>query len=424
MKQYIRLLAGLAATSLAACSGSSIQQSLEPPVTSTNPLAATLQFEVGTANIAGAVGLNTLVTLRQKDGTSLLSNAPTITGPPGFVVPNAPDAYGDAGTNHISAYIPTSITSPPPQTTFDPNSGAASGSGAIAQGNYLASSYGFFPGVDANSGDLPNLTPGPMPFYVTKNPNLGCFAGSGGTSGSGYGSGSGGPCKIEYIGGPPAFMPPGHTSTQDGTFPGGYPGYTLGIADFQAKPVSGSYALNVVIPTGLNSSGVESYGNKSTSATLNAGKVLSAWTVAPTFVSDGSGGGTVTTNFTGSGASGATEEYIEVVDYGPASCQQSGSPPYYYTLKVTPGAATATLPDNIGAAPPGKTQGHTLCTAADNGGASGTAPGDTVVVYGFAVDYPLYSSAFPQSDGNPAPTIVGNAGQDDLTSSSQSAGSE
>lgn len=420
MKQYIRLLAGLAATSLAACSGSSIQQSLEPPVTSSNPLDSTLQFQVGTANIAGIVGLNALVTLRQNSGqakgTSLLSDAPTITGPAGFVVPNAPDAYGDAGTNHISAYIPTSIVSPPPQTTFDPNSGAPSGSGPIAEGNYLASSYGFFPGVDANSGSLPRLTPGAMPFYVKENANL-CTASS---------SGSGGNCKLEYIGGPPTFMPPGHTSTQDGSFPNGYAGYTLGITDFQATPVSGSYALNVVIPTGINTNGVESYGNKSTSVTLNSGHVLGAWTTGPTFNSDGSGGGTVVTGFAGGSSGGATEEYLEVVDIGPAACQQSGSVPYYYTLKVAPGSATASLPDNIGAAPPGKAQGHTLCTAADNAAATGSssAQGDTVLVYGFAVDYPLYSSAFPQSDGNPAPTIVGAAGQDDLTSSPQNVGQE
>jgi hypothetical protein len=374
---------------LAACSGSSVQQSIVPTTTSVNPLSAKLQFAVGTANIAGVVGLNTLVTLRQTAagyvGTSLLSNAPTITGPSGFVVPAATDAYGDAGTAMISSFIPTSVSSPPPQTTFDPDADGATG-------NYLASSYGFFPGVVDNSGLTPSLSPGPMPFYSAENS---AFATSG---------------PLLYIGGPPAFIPPGHPNgPQDGSFASGFYGYTLGFVDFQATPVSGSYGLNVVIPTGINTTtGVESYGSLSATATLNSTTVLPAWTTAPSFTTDGTGGGTITTNFTTPGA--ATEEYIELVDDGPTAspaptpCITSGSYPYYYTFKVTPGVATVAVPDNIGAAEVGKTPSPTLC------------PGDAVDVYGFAVDYPLFSSAFPQSDGNAAPTIT-TTGQDDVTTS-------
>jgi hypothetical protein len=403
MKRQIRIGAGLAALSLAACSGSSIQSSLEPPTkTTVNPLTgSTLQFAVGTANIAGTVGLNTLVTLRQNTGsdigTSVLSNAPTIVGPAGFKVPAlavAPDAYGDAGTDHISAFIPTSLASPPPQTTFDPDAGG------LAQNNYLASSYGFFPGVNGNSGDGPNLQPGSMPFYSMNNPTL---AGT----------------PIEYVGGPPAFEPPGHTSTQDGTFASGYPGFTLGFADFQAVPVDGTYTLSVVIPTGINATtGVESYGTKTATATLT-GTVLPPWTTAPTFTPDGLGGGTITTNFAG----GGSEEYIELVNIGvPAgggdSCQLTGSAPYYYTFKVAPGTATVAVPDDIGAAPPGKAQPHTFCTAAENGASVGE---DNWMIFGFAVDYPLASSAFPASDGVAAPTIT-TTGQDDITTSPAGAG--
>jgi hypothetical protein len=355
-----------------------------------------LEFAVGTANIAGTVGLNTLVTLRQANGTSILSNAPTITGPAGFTVPaGAPDAYGDAGTAHISAFIPTSIASPPPQTTFDPDPGGS------AQGNYLASSYGFFPGVLANSGSTPDLQPGPMPFYSMVNTVL---AGT----------------PLEYIGGPPAFVPPGHTSTQDGTFPGGYPGYTLGFADFQATPVSGAYALNIVIPTGINSSGVESYGSKAATANLTAGTVLPAWGTAPTFTPDGTGGGTIATNFAGGG--GVTEEFVELVNVGPASCQLSGSAPYYYTFEVPLGSATVAVPDSIGAAPIGKAQPHTFCTAAENTAAAGAATAeDGWAIYGFAVDYPLLEAGFPASDGVANPTIT-TSGQDDITTSPAGAG--
>ncbi len=393
LKNASRVAALTTTALLAACSGSSIQQGLQPPITSVNPISAKLQFEVGTANIAGTVGLNTLVTLRQTAagyvGTSLLSNAPTITGPAGFTIPAAPDAYGDAGTSSITSFIPTSVSSPPPQTTFDPDADGATG-------NYLASSYGFFPGVVDNSGLTPSLVPGPMPFYYSLNPNTTVAA-----------------APLEYIGGPPAFVPPGHPNgPQDGSFVGGFVGYTLGFADFQATPVSGSYGLNVVIPTGINSTtGVESYGSLSATATLNTATVLPAWTTAPSFTTDGTGGGTITTNFTTPGAS--TEEYLELVDTGGGtSCITSGSYPYYYTFQVTPGVATVNVPDNIGAAEVGKPASPTLC------------PGDAVTVYGFAVDYPLFSSAFPQSNGNAAPTIVGAAGQDDITTSPASPGTD
>jgi hypothetical protein len=408
INNQVRIGAGLAILSLAACSGGSIQQSLQPTTTTTNPVSgSTLEFAVGTANVAGTVGLNTLVTLRQTGsnaGTSVLSNAPTITGPTGFAVPslaNAPDAFGDAGTDLISGTIVTSLASPPPQTTFDPDAGGS------AQGNYLASSLGFFPGVVGISGEAPSLAPGPMPFYSANNPTL---AGT----------------PLEYIGGPPAFTPPGHTSTQDGTFIGGYAGYTLGFTDFQAKPVSGTYGLNVVIPTGVNqTTGVSSFGSKSATATLAAGTVLPTWLNPPTFTPDGTGGGTITTNFAAGG--GVTEEFIELLNVGVAdatgsqignTCEVTGGAPYYYTFEVAPGTATVTVPDNIGAINPGKPQPHTFCTAAENGTTAGQ---DNWVVYGFAVDYPLLEAGFPASNGVANPTITTN-GQDDITTSIASVG--
>ena len=101
-----KLALGLSLSSalgLAACSSSSVQSALEPKITACNPTNSTLQFKVGTANIAGVPGLNTLVTLRQNAGgtcyagASLLVDAPTITGPAGFVVPKTTDAGGDGG---------------------------------------------------------------------------------------------------------------------------------------------------------------------------------------------------------------------------------------------------------------------------------------------------------------------------------------
>jgi len=40
-----------------------------------------------------------------------------------------------------------------------------------------------------------------------------------------------------------------------------------------------------------------------------------------------------------------------------------------------------------------------------------------VTLYGFAVDYSLFSTAYPQSNGVPAPAFTLNAGQADVTTS-------
>lgn len=346
--------------------------------------------------IAGKPGLNTLETFRQSSGpnvgTSILANAPTIVGPAGFTVPSAPDAFGDAGGGSIVGTNQTSIASAPPATTFNPSSGSA----------FIASSYGFLPAAVNNSNVVPKLVPAPMPFYAANNPVL---------------NGTG----LTYVGGPPAFVPPGHTSGQDGTFPNGYKGYTLGFADFQATPVNGTYTLSVVVPTGVNTtSGQSSFATLTEKATLGA-SALPAWTTAPAFTPDGTGGGAITANFAGGGA--VSEEYLELVDTGPADCQLAGTAPFYYTFKVSPGQATVTVPDKIGSAPPGTAQPHTLCTSAENSAITGTAtPGDGYLVYGFAVDYPLFNSAFPQSNGQAAPTIAGASGQSDLTSSAAATG--
>ena len=398
MKKLALALSLISALALGACSQQSAQSSLEPKISSCNPLNSTLQWFVGTANIAGTTGLNTLVTLRQNAGgncnagSSLLDNAPTITGPAGFAVPAAADSGNDGGTSLISGTLITSLIVAPPSTTFN-NS---------ATGNGLASGYGFLPAVQTNSLAAPNFYPYSLPFYVAST------------------------AKLLYLGGPPAFIPPAdsggtHTSTRDGTFPPGYAGYVLGFVDFAAAPVAGSYGLSVVIPTGQNTqTGAATTSTMTATAAITHAAPLAAWAAGPTFVSDGLGGGTITTNF--GGGAGLTEEYIEAVDTGPgaagggSACTTaplSVAYPIYYTFKIAPGAATVAVPDAIGPAQPGKAQGHTFCTTADNGGTGG----DSVTLYGFAVDYSLFSSAYPQSNGNSAPTVTTNAGQADVTAS-------
>ena len=410
--KVVRSGAGFLAFALAACSGGSVQNSLEPTVTTVSPSASTLQFAIGTANIGGQIGLNSLETLRQTSagyiGESVLTNAPTITGPAGFVVPNEPDAYSDAGTNHISGILQTSIANYPTTTTFspqgDPNNIPA-GCSQSGQCYGIATSYGIEPAGVVSSSLAPDLEPYALPFYASAV------------------------LPVQYIGGPPAFVPPGHTSPQDGSFPVAYPGYTLGFVAYQAAPVVGAYTLSVIIPTGVNSNGTSGTITKTATSTLKTIAGLPAWSTPPTFTPDGNGGGTIATNFAGGGI---TEEYLEIVNLGVptatgnegAACQLSGTPSYYYTIRVTPGAATASVPDDIGAARAGVTQPHTFCTASDNGtDSNGNAIGEDMwMVYGFAVDYPLQESAFPKSDQVAAPAIVGSTGQDDVTASFPSTG--
>jgi hypothetical protein len=418
-------LLAAATLSLAACSGSSVQNSIEPPITSqTNPVTqSALAFAVGTANIAGSatLGLNAVVTLRQtagNPGASVLANAPTISGPTGFTVPAAPDAYADAGTNHISGNLVTSVVTSPPDTTFDPNGNAQTTSAGATAYYGIASSMGIIPAGVVNAADTPSLLPYPLPFYAAENSVL-TAAGTtlGGTT----------PLQLYYVGGPPAFVAAGHTSTQDGTFTGDPPGYQLGFTDFQAAPVAGAYALSVVIPTGVNTTtGVSGTGTKTATSTLAAATALPAWAAAPTFAPDGSGGGTITLNFAGGG--GITEEYVELVDLGvtPSGgslawpCATSGAGPYYYTFKVTPGQATVTVPDSLGAAEPGAAAVPTVCTAAANTAAEGAATAaDDYAVYGFAVDWPLDALVGAEvANANVAtPTITGAKGTDDITTS-------
>jgi len=433
VKSLIKIMpkfaAAVAAVAVTACSQSSFQPDVKGTV---NPLTqTTLQFAVGTANIAGTVGLNTISTLRQNGGASvgasILSDAPTIVGPSGFVVPTAPDAYSDAGKGSITGSLQTSLNTQPPSTTFDPPWG-----GSTRTYNALASSLGFIPATLTSASQTPHLFPYALPFYAGTNPALVatavpslCAPGQrtvfqfppAGTPKSPD-------IQLCYVGGPPAFVASGHTSTQDGTFNPQDPGYQLGFVDFQAAPVAGAYTLNVTVPTGLDqTTGVSSFGTKTAVGQLASVTPLAGWTTAPTFASDGSGGGTITTNF--AGGPGITEEYVELANQGPASCTASGAAPFFYTFRVSPGTVAVTVPDNIGAAPPGTKQPHTLCTAAED--STPTTPattGDAVVVYGFAADYPLFSSAFPQSGGQTSPTIAGPNGQADITTSIASSGAE
>ena len=195
----------IAGALLAGCStnGSSINPNVTPGNLNNNKL----QMAVGTANIGfdGTVGLNVVTKFRQPNGLSaVLLDAPTITGPNGFVVTgNAPSM--DAGTNHISGSVQVSTMATPPPNTFGFIGGAFK--------------YGIAPYNSDNTGNpYPN---GPalyqVPFY------------------------SGDPVPI--AGGPPAYP-----FFNNGTFISGFVGYSQGFNAFETPVVAGSYGISVIVP--------------------------------------------------------------------------------------------------------------------------------------------------------------------------------
>ncbi len=390
----------------AGCGGNS-GSGVNPPTSGGNLGAAKLQFAVGTATIGseGAVGLNTVETLRQPNGlTAALVNTPTIVGPVGFTVPSAsagpftevcPASTGaaivtdpasgatvgrssgtDAGTSHISATPQVTLGTTAVCTSFGTSGGAFG--------------YGFAPDNSTTSGALADAYY-QLPFYPAASART-----------------------LRYVGGPPAFP-----QSRNGTFPGGFLGYYEGFTDFNVPVVAGAYTLNVVAAAA----------NAPTStftATANLSNVAGLPTFpTPSFLADGNGGGTVTVNI----PPGVTETAVEVLDLGTAgpdagsgSCfppgALGGSPTVYYTILAQgSGTQTLTLPDNIGPAVPGQTT-HTLCTSADNIAASGnsSASGDDFRVYAVGFDYPAFEAAYPQN-ASQTPTIVGANGQADITTS-------
>ncbi|GAC1543445.1 MAG: hypothetical protein NVS3B16_09780 [Vulcanimicrobiaceae bacterium] len=337
-----------------------------PPTQATvDPLTVgKLQFAVGTANIGGTAGLNTVATLRKPDGTSaVLFSTPTIVGPAGFVVPTTADGVTDggvdAGTNTISGTTPQQLGTKLPVTTFG-SSGGVFG-------------YGFQPDNSTTGGGA-SFARYALPFYAPKA------------------------SKLTYLAGPPAFP-----QTRDGNYPTGFAGWTLGFTDFAATPVAGSYALNVVIPTGFDGAGNATSGTISASATLGSAALLPA-IAPPTFTPDGAGGGTATITV----PPGIVDAYVFIVDTDPAATNCfPGTPgrPVYYALETrTAGTQQLTLPPNLGPTAPGFANTRSICS------------GDKFSVYAAGFNYDATAAAPPRSTSQ-LPTIVGANGQADVTTS-------
>jgi len=231
----------IAGALLAGCSTNG--SSINPTVSPGNLGNDKLQMAVGTANIGfdGTVGLNVVTTFRQPNGLSaVLLDAPTITGPAGFVVTaNAPSM--DAGTNHISGSVQVTTGATPPPNTF----GFAGG----------AFKYGIAPYNSDNTGNPYPNGPGlyAEPFY------------------------SGDPVPI--AGGPPAYP-----FFNNGTFISGFVGYSQGFSAFETPATAGSYGVSLIVP--IANGPTRTF---STSATLTSLAPLPG-VGAPSVTEDGTGG--------------------------------------------------------------------------------------------------------------------------------------
>jgi hypothetical protein len=420
----LRSLIALAlAGGLAACTNGN--GAVEPPVTSVNPTSSSysnLQFNVGTANIGGQIDLNTVVTLRQPNGLSAVAySVPSITWTGAFV--NTQNAGGaDLGKPQITGTLPSNPVG---------NTAAAVGTFGQDAGSWGAFGYGFDP---ANSGAGANgLVAVPcFPFFPTALPAaLNLTTGTPACASSGGGS--------QFQGGPPAFP------QIRGAALAGQVGAFLGFTPFAGlTPVaatgstSASFTLTVQLPT----SPVSTLTPVTAKISNFAGLPRFA---TPVLTLDGKGGGTIAYAL----PAGVTEALLIVEDWGPsgagtaANCNygfESGLP-FVYSVLVKPGAPNPVglgytagggnnNGDTLGAIPavgplPSYDSTMSICTAAANAtaaAASGATPpgGDQVQLIAVGFDYPAFEAAYPQSTGNPTPTITSASaapsfGQADVT---------
>jgi len=373
-----------------------------PSVPSTTSVASNvLQLAVGTANIAGTTGLNVVVTYRQPKGgykpgdSGALVDSPTLTIPGTLpasqTVPKGNyDALssvlaGPGGTDGGTAVMTSSSQNPGTATvtTFG-QSGGAYGLGLEPFNAYGGANA---PGPN-NVGSPFQVAPYQVPLFDTTASDQNAFV---------------------PWGGPPAFNPLGNGQSVVGNsqLPPGSGGISLGLDVFAGvTPAVGTYSLAVSVPANTGAS------TQTATFALKAATVLGNATAA-TYTPDGNGGG----SFNAAMPAQATEAYVEVVDIGPSAAKTvscngaSAKSPVYYTLQTGTGGAL-TLGDAAG-----PTGTPSICTAAQNTKANAGAAtgGDQFMVWTIGFDYPAFESSYPNSLGNPSPTIVGAAGSDDIT---------
>ena len=367
----------------------------EPPVTSYDPAATSkLQFAVGVATlsfnggVSVAYGLNTVETLRQKDGLSgTLYNVPMIIGPSSFNVLKSVEsgndvqsAGNDLGTNHI-----TWGTLNQSQWTGPARGPKQSSSGAFG--------YGLCP-CNSDSGPGNGFTP---LFQAYNLPVYGLYT---------YASGE------LWYGGPPAFPAGGPSLVALG-----WEGYALGFTDFAVAPVIGTYHLYAAVPPAYDTpqDPTPSPGPDGTPSPapgiLAAGAQLTSLRALPQFATpslkpDRRGGGTIQLTV----PAGATEALaivraIGVGNEGKTPCQVAHAGDSFSTVVTNKGGTqSVTLPDNIGPLTQSGQETPTIC------------PQQTYELYAVAADYPVYESSYPKNLSQ-LPSIKGSSGQADISTS-------
>jgi len=382
----------LAALSLAACSGSGTS----PVGTNQENIASNvLQLAVGTANIYGtSTGLNVVATYRQPHNGLHPGDSALAVVTPTFGGPSALPATAGAVGNFFS----TIETGPAPielgthnmtgtaQTQSSPTTFGTAGT---------ISGLGIEPYNYNNQNGVPaTIVPYAQPLY---DPGV-CTTSSCGAD----------PNVFVPWGGPPAFPNIRNVSNA------GQLGQEEGLDVFMGvKPAAGPYTLSLTV-TPQNAA---TFSTSKSAAIASVATVLPAIT-PPTPTLDNAGGGT----FHAALGGGITEAYVQIVDVGPpssssapvSSCNgSSGGGPTYYTVLLRAGATTGSLTDSLGVG-----GSPSLCTTAQNVTANPSGKnvqGDTFTVQVLAFDYPWFEASYPQSNGNPAPAIVGSAGQSDIS---------
>ncbi|MGZ3498915.1 MAG: hypothetical protein ACXWNJ_15345 [Vulcanimicrobiaceae bacterium] len=395
--------AAVTAAFLAGCNAGGISQVPSTSQVNLNSVGK-LQIAVGTVNIGtdgNKTGLNVVATFRQSNGLSaVLLDTPTLTGPAGFTntasstnpydANNRPDcnadiatAGADAGTNHISGDPQNPSVSFVPSHTF--GEAALVGAYGIQPFNSTNNSAAYYPGsingVDCNPGDSgATYQAYPQPFYLSQ-------AALSAITGLGLHA------APTYIAGPPAYPFFG-----DGSAYNGFAGFVQGFTAFDLAPVAGQYTLSLNIPAS-NAAGA----TVTAQATLSNPAPLGNMG-APTYTSDGTGGGSGTVTV----PSGVTETMVYVRD------ESAGANFAVGPLKGT-GTLNYTLPDNLGQCVPVGCQ--------KTSPAASIASGHKVFVYAAGFDYPMFEASPPGSTQQ-TPAIAGSNGQADITLSPVTAATE
>jgi len=404
---------------LGGCGGSGNGSNAIPPVKTVNPVTAgKLTFAVGTANIAGTIGLNVVSMFRASNGLSAsLVNTPTISGPFKFTVSaSTPNGGADPFSTIPGGPGPMDINSGTitgtPQTVHQGITPTAATESSFGQSGGVFS-QSIAPGNETTGGQAYSYVPYGIDVY--------------GITGIG----------VVPWGGPPAFDPNADgMGLRDGlsNLGNGVVGVPEGFTSFEGvTPVAGTYTMSLSVSTGFSGS-TPTFGTVTGTAAL--GSVAGLPTLAsPAFTPDGNGGGTVVlpaSDFAG----GVTEVYIQIVDTGNGSgnsnCQgtrgaDGGAGPVYYTI-IAKAAGTYTLPDTDGpnvltkGGPSALQPSESICTVAANtaaatasGAGAASDAGDGYAVYLVGTDYDMYGASYITSKSPPAQQPSFNGTQADIT---------